>query len=231
MRIHYFQHVPFEDIGSLGADFKARGFELSSTHWYRGDKTPALKSFDALIVMGGPMGVADDQEYPWLTTEKTLIQDSIAAGKTLLGICLGAQLIAHVLGAKVSRNPYREIGWFPLEIPKESLTNPVAAILNRYPEVFHWHGDTFTLPPGATWLAKSQGCNNQAFCLGQQIWGFQFHLETTPESARNLIAQCAADIDGSRYTQTPDVMLQSAEKFTQINQAMSEIVEVIFPRS
>jgi GMP synthase (glutamine-hydrolysing) len=230
MRIQYLQHVPFEDIGSMRNDFEARGFTLSSTHWYRGDSTPELESFDGLVVMGGPMGIYDEQEHPWLIAEKKLIREAIAAGKTLLGICLGAQLIADVLGGKVTRNPYREIGWFPLDIVPET-NNPVAAILADFPEVFHWHGDTFALPSGAHWLAKSQGCQHQAYCVDNRIWGFQFHLETTPASAQALITHCAGDIDGSLYTQSAVDMLCNTERFTRINRAMSQVVEVIFPHS
>jgi GMP synthase-like glutamine amidotransferase len=230
MRIHYLQHVPFEDIGSMRSDFEARGFPLSSTHWYRGDSAPELDSFDGLVVMGGPMGIYDEQEHPWLIAEKKLIRDAIAAGKTLLGICLGAQLIADALGGKVTRNPHREIGWFPLDI-LPATNNPVAAILADYPEVFHWHGDTFALPSGADWIAKSQGCLHQAYCVDKRIWGFQFHLETTPDSARALITHCADDIDGSRYTQTAEDMLRNTERFSRINRVMSQVIEVIFPRA
>lgn len=228
MRIHYLQHVPFEDIGSMRLDFETRGFPLSSTHWYRGDVPPSLDSFDALIVMGGPMGIYDYEEHPWLATEKQFIRESIAAGKILLGICLGAQLIADVLGGKVTRNPSKEIGWFSLEILPHARNNPVAEILARNPEVFHWHGDTFALPETALWIAKSEACLHQAYCVDNRIWGFQFHLETTLDSAQALITHCAEDIDGSRYTQTAETMLADGEKFIRINSAMSEVLNVIF---
>src|SRR6187402_2684975 len=126
MRIHSLQHVPFEDIGSMASDFRARGYSLSSTHWYRGDAVPAVGDFDALVVMGGPLGIYDEAIYPWLAEEKTLIKDAIATGKIVLGICLGAQLIADVLGAKVTRNAYKEIGWLPLAINPAAATHPVA---------------------------------------------------------------------------------------------------------
>ena len=230
MRIHSLQHVPFEDIGSMAADFSARGFSLTTTHWYRGDKAPELHSFDALIVMGGPMGIYDDSIYPWLTEEKILIRDAIATGKILLGICLGAQLIADVLGGKVTRNAHKEIGWFPLEILPAAAQHPIARILANYPQVFHWHGDTFAIPPGALHIASSQGCANQAFAVNDRVFGFQFHLETTPASAAALIEHCAEDIDGSRYTQSPSQMLSEPHKFAQINAAMSEILAWIFNR-
>jgi len=228
MRIHSLQHVPFEDIGSMARDFQTRGFHLSSTHWYRGDDAPDLAQFDALIVMGGPMGIYDEDEYPWLADEKMLIKNAIAAGKIVLGICLGAQLIADVLGGKVTRNAHKEIGWFPLDIIPQAASHPIAKVLARYPEVFHWHGDTFALPEGAVWLAKSEACAHQAFSYKDHVVGFQFHMETTPASAQALITHCAADIDGSVYTQTAENILANTQKFAQINRAMSEVIAVMF---
>ncbi len=228
MRIHSLQHVAFEDIGSMANDFRARGYALSSTHWYRGDAAPALDEFDALIVMGGPMGIYDEALYPWLADEKILIKQAIGAGKIVLGICLGAQLIADVLGAKVTRNPHKEIGWLPITIDPAAATHPIAQVFSRYPVVFHWHGDTFALPPGAVHLARSEGCANQAYVYQEKVYGFQFHLETTSESARALIEHCGEDIDGSRYTQTAQEILASDETFAQINRAMSEVIAIIF---
>ncbi|MGV8838406.1 type 1 glutamine amidotransferase [Cellvibrio sp.] len=228
MRIHSLQHVPFEDIGSMASDFRTRGYALTTTHWYRGDLAPAVSDFDALVVMGGPMGIYDEAIYPWLADEKILIKETIAAGKIVLGVCLGAQLIADVLGGKVTRNPHKEIGWLPIIINPTAAIHPIAQVFARYPNVFHWHGDTFALPPGAVHLASSEGCANQAYVFQDQVYGFQFHLETTPASARALIEHCAEDIDGSRYTQSAQTILASDEKFAQINHAMSEVIAIIF---
>jgi GMP synthase-like glutamine amidotransferase len=228
MRIHSLQHVPFEDIGSMASDFRTRGYALSTTHWYRGDTAPAVNDFDALIVMGGPMGIYDEAIYPWLADEKILIKEAIAAGKIVLGICLGAQLIADVLGGKVTRNAHKEIGWLPISINPAAATHPIAQVFARNPNVFHWHGDTFALPPSAVHLASSEGCANQAYVFQDQVYGFQFHLETTPASARALIEHCVEDIDGSRYTQSAASILASDEKFAQINRAMSEVIAIIF---
>lgn len=221
MRIHSLQHVPFEDIGSLLQDVDANGHSLTTTHWYNGDTAPALNSFDLLIVMGGPMGVYDEDIYPWLATEKELIARAIAAGKKVLGICLGAQLIACVLGAKVTRNVHREIGWFPLEITNNA--HPVAKILSECKKVFHWHGDTFALPPQAQLLASSQACVNQAYVIDNQVYGFQFHLETTEQSANALIQHCADDLDNSTYVQCAEEIMEAKESFIAINKAMSAV--------
>lgn len=228
MRIHSLQHVPFEDIGSMANDFRARGYTLSSTHWYRGDAAPSVNGFDALIVMGGPMGIYDEVIYPWLADEKALIKEAISAGKIVLGICLGAQLIADVLGGKVTRNAHKEVGWLPIAINPAAAAHPIAQVFTRYPTVFHWHGDTFALPPGAIHLASSEGCANQAYVFQDSVYGFQFHLETTPTSARALIEHCGDDIDGSRYTQPAQIILANDDKFAQINRAMSEVIAIIF---
>ncbi len=227
MRIHSFQHVPFEDIGSMAQDFMARGFSHSTTHWYQGDLAPAPEDYDLLIVMGGPMGVYDEAIYPWLAREKQALKEAIAQSKKLLGICLGAQLIAQVLGAEVRSNGRREIGWFPLEVPASAAANPVAQLLAGSPLVFHWHGDRFELPKGAQLLATSQACKHQAFCVGEHIWGFQFHLETTPASAQALIEHCGTDIDGSEFTQTSAEIMANAPAFTRINATMTQVLAQI----
>ena len=227
MRIHSLQHVQFEDIGSMATDFAARHYPVTTTHWYRGDKAPELHSFDALIVMGGPMGIYDEALYPWLADEKAFIKEAINAGKIVLGVCLGAQLIADVLGGKVTRNAHKEIGWLPLQIQPAANAHPIARILAKYPEVFHWHGDTFAIPPGAIHIARSEGCLNQAYVVNERVYGFQFHLETTPASAAALIEHCAGDIDGSRYTQSAHTMLGDAQRFASINCAMSEVISYI----
>lgn len=229
MRIHSLQHVPFEDIGSMADDFRTRNYPVTTTHWYRGDAAPDVNSFDALIVMGGPMGIYDEAIHPWLANEKVLIKETIAAGKIVLGICLGAQLIADVLGAKVTCNAYKEIGWLPITINPAATNHPIAQVFTRNPNVFHWHGDTFALPPGAVHLASSEGCANQAYHYNDQVFGFQFHLETTPASAQALIEHCAEDIDGSRYTQSAKDILAS-NNFAQINRAMSEVIGIIFDK-
>lgn len=224
MRIQTLQHVPFEDIGSMAQDFQQAGYPVNTTHWYRGDSAPSLDSFDVLIVMGGPMGVYDEAAFPWLREEKALIKAAIEAGKKVIGICLGAQLIACVCGATVSRNPHREIGWFPLT--RQAPDEPIARLLDGV-EVFHWHGDTFDLPAGAVWLASSDACRNQAFRLGNSVFGFQFHLETTPTSAAALLEHCGDELDGSRYVQSAARFTGNPAAFAQINRLMSAVLREI----
>jgi GMP synthase (glutamine-hydrolysing) len=225
MRIHHLQHVPFEGLGSMESYFLEREHQLSSTHFYLKDSIPSMHDFDWLIVMGGPMGVYDQLQYPWLTEEKTLIRRSIESGKTVLGICLGAQLIADVLGARVFNNEFREIGWFPIERKLKATDSKLANVFPDTLEVFHWHGDTFEIPQGAELLASSEACENQGFVIDSRVLGLQFHLETTSESAAALIKNCHGELDGSKYVQSAAEMLSDEFRFLSINGVMYSLLE------
>jgi len=225
LRIHYFQHVPFEDLGSLKSTLLDLGHDLSCTRLYAGELLPHCDQFEALIVMGGPMGVYDEALYPWLADEKRLIQEAIRTGKHLLGICLGAQLIATVLGAAVTRNPQPEIGWFPLRLAAEFTRSRWGNFLNVDEPVFHWHGDTFALPEGALPIGSSDACANQGYIVGERIIGLQFHLETTPESALALISECADQLDDTNpYVQSAGIIMADPARFASINRAADTLV-------
>lgn len=224
LRVHSLQHVAFEGLGSIEAYLISRGHILTSTLLFRENKFPAIEEIDWLIVMGGPMGVYDESEYSWLKREKAYIRESIEAGKTVLGICLGAQLIATVMGAKVEKNRYREIGWFPVTCSKEISDTLVGSILPTSFEAFHWHGDIFEIPEGATPLGSSMACDNQGFIYDNRILGFQFHLETTMESARSLIDNCRDELDYSRYVQKEAEMLADENRFARINGIMRDLL-------
>jgi GMP synthase-like glutamine amidotransferase len=179
-----------------------------------------------LIVLGGPMSVNDEDTFPWLVAEKQFIRDAVNAGKSVLGICLGAQLIACTLGAKVYTNDIKEIGWFPIEGTSsgDSLTFSFPATL----EVFHWHGETFDLPPDAIRLASSQWCKNQAFQVGTSVIGLQFHLETTPESVEEIISHCRGELIPSRSVQTErDILSATSHKYTLIQRLMGNILSYL----
>ena len=222
MHIHHLQHVPFEGLGSIESSLLRQGHQLSSTHLYRNALLPEIEDFDALIVLGGPMGVADVTDYPWLEAEMELIGRGISSGMKVLGICLGAQLIASALGARVYRNSCREIGWWPLSAAEHAATS---GLLPETFVPFHWHGDTFDLPEGANLLAYNTTCHNQAFTLGEQVIALQFHLETTTKSARALIEHGGDDLDGSRYVQTAEQMLADPDLFTRNNALMAHLLD------
>ncbi|MCW8859775.1 MAG: type 1 glutamine amidotransferase [Deltaproteobacteria bacterium] len=225
MNVHYLQHVPFEGLGSIEPILTAKGHRLTSTQLYRGEQLPDLDTFDWLIVMGGPMGIHEAFEYPWLGAEKEFIKQTIQNGKLVLGICLGAQLIADALGAQVRHHHQREIGWFDISCDPQSATSILAAAFPQKVEVFHWHGDSFDIPPEAVPLASSAACNNQGFIYADRVLALQFHLETTAASAQALIDNSGDELDGSDYVQTAPMMLANPERFTCINRLMTAVLE------
>ena len=227
MRLHYFQHVPFEGPGSIGQWALSRGHELSSTRWYLQEQPPQQPEIDWLIIMGGPMSVHDEKKYPWLSIEKEYIRSAIDQDKTVLGICLGAQLTAGVLGGNVKENRHREIGWFPV-FRSELLKNTgIYRIIPAEMDAFHWHGETFSIPAGCEHIAGSEACANQGFIFGDRIIGLQFHLELTIESTTALIDNCRSDLCAGRYIQSPERMLSDPEKFSSANKVMGSILEYL----
>lgn len=224
MHIHYLQHVPFEGLGSIETWATEHHHSLSATRFYQKEPLPGLAEFDWLIVLGGPMNIYEEDKYNWLRSEKLFIKEAITANKTVIGICLGAQLIADVLGAKVYKGEYKEIGWFPIELTEEAHSYPVFADLPQQFTVFHWHGDTFDLPPGANHLAQSEGCPNQAFIYNHKVLGLQFHLESTPETVAQIIDNCRSEIVPGKYIQSPPEILALPDRFWQINATMGQIL-------
>ena len=227
MRIHYLQHVFFEDLSSIDLILRVKGHELTATHLYEGKQLPLVKEIDWLIVMGGPMGTYDEAKYPWLKAEKLFIKQAIESNKIVFGICLGAQLIAEVLGAKVYQNKHREIGWFDIIRSPEVDGTILSKVIPDQMEVFHWHGDTFDIPQGAKAIAASEACLNQGFIMDNRIVAFQFHLETTLQSASALINNCRDEMDKSQYVQTENEILSDNQRFTNINQVMYSVLEAL----
>lgn len=227
MKIHYLQHVPFEDIGMMRSILISGGHSLTCTKFFKPHDIPSVHDFDFLIVMGGPMGVNNESAYPWLHQEKKLIEAAIRHQKKVLGICLGAQLIAQVLGAGVHANPHREIGWFDIETCQEINKTLLADIFPRKTRVFHWHGDTFHIPEGATRIAKSAACLNQGFVFENRVIGLQFHLESTRQSITDLILNCSDEIDGSEYVQSEQAILSGNDHLPGINHLMCRVLEVL----
>ena len=225
MRVHILQHVPFEGLGSIAPWLEARSAEVTATRLFEEARFPRASDIDWLIVMGGPMSVNDERRHPWLVSEKRFIAEAIAASKRVLGICLGAQLIASALGAKVLANPEREIGWFPIEPLGSAPRSALASLFQAPMEVFHWHGETFELPPGATCLARSAACEHQAFSIGERVLGLQFHLETTAQGVRALLEHCPDDLAPGRWVQSGSEMLRTHGGFRRIHRVMDRVLE------
>lgn len=228
MQVHCLQHVPFEGLGSIEPWLGKAGCQISTTRWFEASALPQPGQLDLLVVMGGPMSVNDEDAFPWLAQEKRFIRNVIEAGKPILGICLGAQLIAAAAGARVYPNAVKEIGWFPVQGIASK-----ASTAFRFPpslRAFHWHGETFDLPRGAIRLARSPGCENQAFQIGSSIIGLQFHLETTPLSARQIIDNCRNELVRSQYVQSEnEILAEKPQSYADINAVMGEVLSFLLP--
>lgn len=223
MNIHWLQHVPFEGLGLIEQWAEKNGHTLSITRCYAGDPFPTMDDFQLLIVMGGPMGVNDTDSYPWLIPEKNFLGEALKEQKAVLGICLGAQLLAQVLGAEVMANEEKEIGWFPVGLESDVPAGLISA-LPQDPVVFHWHGDTFSLPQGAHRLYSSEACKNQAFIIGDRVIGLQFHLETTTESVALLVEHCGHELVPAKWIQSEAELKAADNNFYQENYSILKAI-------
>ena len=228
MKLHFLQHVWFEDLGNIKVWADKREITISRTAFFSKEQLPSINDFDWLVIMGGPMGVYDEAQYPWLVGEKKFIEEAIDANKTVLGVCLGAQLIADVLGTKVYKNKYKEIGWF--NVSRVFGTNRSRAFSNlpNSFRAFHWHVDTFNLPKGAIRLAQSQACLNQAFEFNKKVIGLQFHLESTADSISRLIANCGEEVITGKFIQSTKRITGQNDNIEQANRLMDILLDNIF---
>ncbi|MEW5838580.1 MAG: type 1 glutamine amidotransferase [Pseudomonadota bacterium] len=187
MNITILQHMSHEGPGSIADWASERGHTQHIVHLYQEDTAPQVDDFDLLVVLGGDMSVHDQSEHPWLAPERELINTALAAGKPVVGICLGAQQIALTLGAAVYPHDQREVGFWPIRKTADVL--PFPDELN----VLHWHGDTFDLPADARLFAESEGCRNQMFIAADGLaLGLQCHIETTAEMVEDFCREDAA---------------------------------------
>lgn len=194
MRLLAIQHVPFEGVGLIGEWASERGHTVAVVQALT-EEYPQLGEFDFLVIMGGPMDADDEIASPWLTAEKQFITRAIAGGKLVLGVCLGAQILAEVLGGRVRRAREREIGWYPVT-RMDRRTPP--ALFSEWPEsvvVGHWHGDTFDLPDGLRPVLSSELTPNQAFVFDERVVGLQFHLEWDEAQLLTLLRECPGDLE------------------------------------
>ena len=218
MRVHALIHAPFEGLGVIQEWLKKNDYLLYETHSYRGDVLPAVKDFDWLIVMGGPQNLKSMEKYPYLQDEIRLISQAVSQNKLVLGICLGAQLIAESLGAKTTSSPEKEIGVFPLQLTEKGHADH---ILRHFPEEFlvtHWHSDMPGLPASAEVLAASSGCPRQILRFKPRVYGLQCHFELTSADLKRMIEHDPTDLTFGRYTQTQEELLHY--NYSKINQLM-----------
>lgn len=201
MRIHFIQHMPFEHPASIADWAQKKKYSSTYTKIYDNESLPAIDSLDMLIIMGGAMGVYEEEKYSWLKDEKTFIKNAIINNKKVLGVCLGAQLIAEVLDAKVYPHTKKEIGWFEIEkVQQHQITTHLPQIVTT----FHWHGDTFTLPQNAVHLFKSEACTQQGFVYNNHVLGLQFHLEVRKDLLDGMTENERAELINDDFVQTED---------------------------
>ncbi|HEX8549008.1 MAG TPA: type 1 glutamine amidotransferase [Cytophagaceae bacterium] len=210
MNIHYFQHASFEGLGIIEDWIRKPGNSITATKFFEDQRLPFVDLFDALIIMGGPMGVGDESKYNWMTPEKKLIEKAIKANKKVLGICLGAQLIADVLGAKVYKNTYKEIGWWNINYNNDLNLNQLG--LPSTQRTFHWHGDTFDLPKGSQKIASSEACENQGFLLDNNVMALQYHMEVTASSIRAFLNAGKGELAEEKFVQSESVIVEEDEQ-------------------
>lgn len=215
MKLQCLMHVPYESAANIGEWAMLRGHKLACTHLYQESTLPSAESFDMLAIMGGPMNIDEYDKYPWIADEKDLIRKAIDSEKKIIGVCLGAQLLADVLGGSVTANRHKEIGWHPVKLSHESTRSTYFSALPEEMTVFHWHGDTFSIPPHAIKLASSKVCENQAFQYGNHVLGLQFHMEYSQDSIEKMLTHCSDELIKSPHIQSPD---QIRKGYDNINQ-------------
>jgi GMP synthase-like glutamine amidotransferase len=195
------------------------------TRFYEDYRLPDVEDIDWLIVMGGPMSVYDEAGYPWLAEEKAFIRKAIDAGKTVIGICLGSQLIAEVLGAKVYPNHLKEIGWFDVELSETASMLPLFTGFEKHFSVFHWHGDTYDIPAGSRQLVSSAITPNQAFLYGDNVLGLQFHLEVTTGSLQRMVDHGKEELVASNTIQSAETILEEKKYLADNNRKMFQLLD------
>ncbi len=225
LSIHTLMHVPFEGLGCMEQWISKNNHSLSFTRFYEKYRLPNVDDMDWLIVMGGPMGVYDESQYPWLTVEKKLIQKAIDNGKTVIGICLGSQLIAEVLGAKVYPNKQKEIGWFDVKLSDSANLNPMFKNFESSFPVFHWHGDTFDLPTGCIRLFQSNITLNQGFIYDNRVLAFQFHFEVTLKSLNNMVENGVDELNPTDGIQNASEILHHQDLINANHQKLFGILD------
>ena len=231
MNIRIFQHVPFEGPGTIAPILQARGHQVETSHLYRGDTPHINPSDSALIVMGGPMGVGDIQKYPWLSAEKLAIDKALNSNLAVLGICLGAQLMAETLGATVAPMGYREIGWHRIVRHPAIERGAYASVFPETFTPFHWHGDQFSLPAGTHPIGYSNACACQGFVREDHQLGLQFHLEFDLAALQRIVCAAGDEIDDSAFVQKPSAFMTNHKGLQDSLASMEKLLEIWLGRA
>jgi GMP synthase-like glutamine amidotransferase len=226
MRIHCIRHEPFEGLACIEDWISRNNHKLSSTYTYMEQSFPTECAFDLLIIMGGTASVYDSLHKSWYREEKQFLENCLRQGKKMLGICLGAQILASILGSKVYPGRTKEIGWYPVDFTKAP-KNGMSFLPERI-NTFHWHGDTFDLPEGAVHLASSAVTPNQGFIYSDHIVALQFHLEMTGASLKKIIRVAGKEIlQGGDFVQTSEQIINQQELINSNNSLMFQILDYL----
>jgi GMP synthase-like glutamine amidotransferase len=213
MRIHCFQHVEFENPGTIADWVEINHHSISYTYFFtKNYSLPLLSDIDALLVMGGNMNADEKEKFPWLTEEKKFIKQAVDAGKKVIGICLGSQLVAAALSKRVYAGAEKEIGFFPVTFTDEALAHPLFNHFDNTYTVFHWHGDTFDLPATAQLIASTTACSHQAFLIGSTVIGLQFHFEMNEKVIADMLLH-----DGHELEEKGNYILSATKIKEQIH--------------
>lgn len=221
MKIAVLQHADYEGPGEIARWAEERGHHVGYHLLHSGDRLPELDEFDLLVVMGGEMNIYQHRDWPWLRPESALIKSALEQGKRIVGVCLGAQLIADALGARVKQNEEIELGWLPVTWTDEA--RALFPSLSSQETVLHWHGDTFSLPAGAMRLAASEACAEQGFLIPQKCLAVQFHLETDVTLVRRFVESQGKWPTG-RCVQSPEAIMNEAGSFCERNKRLLYIL-------
>jgi GMP synthase-like glutamine amidotransferase len=227
VKIHVIKNAPHEGEGYIATWAEQRGHQVVTTPLYDDVPVPSADSFDWLVMMGGPMGVHESDTHPWLAREMKLVEEALAQRTIILGVCLGAQLIAHVLGARVYRNDYIERGWHTISrIPEAGNAHSFQGLPQSF-TAFTWHTDAFELPRGAALCASSEACKNHAFEYDGRVVGLQFHLEVDPSSIADVIDRSGYMSANGPYIQTRDDIFRHIDNANALHPLMDTLLDNI----
>ena len=225
MKILFVTHASFEQPGSIESWAKKHNHETQEVKPYNGEKLPAIDEYDMLVVMGGPQSPIEIDKSPYLKDEIDLIKQALKQKKRMVGVCLGAQLIAEALGAKTERSPNKEIGMYPVELLGDAAIDPVFSDFPAKFDVMHWHSDMPGIVDGINLLAKSEGCPRQIFRFGDRVYGFQCHFELTKELVEGMVKHCGSDMMAGKYVMTPDQLISL--NYSKINAQMDKVLDYL----
>jgi len=242
MQLLSLQHDPLDGPGTLLDWAESRGHTVSQCLICEAAPLPPIDSFDLLVSLGGPMGAYETEKHPWLEIEKQYVQDAFASGKKILGLCLGTQLIAEALGGRAFRHTCKEFGWQLIEPTPEGREwfeqDHEKAMFHRLEAdekgsflAFQWHGDTYTLPPRAVQLARNTACEQQAFAIGNQVLGLQFHLEWSEAMMREALSEPGVAPPPSASVQTPDEIMSDPSLFETSQKRFFSLMDRFVNRS